>query len=156
MSKSLYLDELNQQQLEAVTSDPCNLLVLAGAGSGKTRVLVSRIAWLLQNFDISPFNILAVTFTNKAANQMRTRLNDILNFDPYNMWVGTFHGLAHRLLQRHFNEAGLLKSFQIIDALDQTRLIKQVYKLLNVNEEKWPIKQAQWFINNINNKKKTN
>jgi DNA helicase-2/ATP-dependent DNA helicase PcrA len=138
---------LNTAQYEAVTSKSRNLLVLAGAGSGKTRVLVYRIAWLLQNENIAPFNILAVTFTNKAAREMRGRLEIILNIPLGNMWVGTFHGLAHRLLRTHWQDAKLLQTFQILDNEDQLKLIKQVQNSLNIDIEKWPIKQSQWFIN---------
>ncbi len=138
---------LNTAQYQAVTSKLRNLLVLAGAGSGKTRVLVYRIAWLLQNENIAPFNILAVTFTNKAAREMRGRLENILNIPLDNMWVGTFHGLAHRLLRAHWQEAKLPQTFQILDNEDQLKLIKQVQNSLNLDIEKWPIKQSQWFIN---------
>lgn len=144
----MIIDSLNSAQREAVTAPPGNLLVLAGAGSGKTRVLVHRIAWLLQNDRIAPFNILAVTFTNKAAREMRGRLENILQIPLNNMWVGTFHGLAHRLLRAHWQEADLPQAFQILDSEDQFRLIKQVQKSLNIDIERWPIKQSQWFINN--------
>lgn len=140
------LRSLNTQQLDAVTASG-NLLVLAGAGSGKTRVLVHRIAWLLQN-KISPHNVLAVTFTNKAAREMRERLGKLISAPIDNMWVGTFHGLANRILRNHWQEANLAQNFQILDSDDQLRLLKQVYKALNLNEDKWPVKQAQWFINN--------
>lgn len=143
-----YLSLLNPAQREAVTADPGNLLVLAGAGSGKTRVLVYRIAWLLQNTKISPANILAVTFTNKAAREMRTRLEELLQIPMQVMWVGTFHGLAHRLLRTHWNEAGLKQTFQIIDSDDQYRIIRSIQKNLDFDESKWPVKQTQWFINN--------
>lgn len=142
-----YLKTLNPAQLEAVTAAPSNLLVLAGAGSGKTRVLVHRIAWLVQHQDITPFNILAVTFTNKAANEMRERLSKLVAIPVANMWVGTFHGLAHRLLRAHWQEAGLSQNFQILDAEDQLRLLKQIHKTLNLDDEKWPVKNSQWFIN---------
>jgi len=138
---------LNTAQYQAVTSKLKNLLVLAGAGSGKTRVLVYRIAWLLQNQNITPPNILAVTFTNKAAREMRGRLENILNIPLDNMWVGTFHGLAHRLLRTHWQDAKLPQTFQILDNEDQQKLIKQVQNSLNLDTEKWPIKQSQWFIN---------
>ncbi len=143
----MILDSLNTAQREAVTAPFGNLLVLAGAGSGKTRVIVHRIAWLLQNERISPFNILAVTFTNKAAREMRGRLENILQIPLSNMWVGTFHGLAHRLLRAHWQEAELPQTFQILDSEDQFRLIKQVQKSLNIDIEKWPVKLAQGFIN---------
>lgn len=142
-----YNKTLNTAQYQAVTSKLKNLLVLAGAGSGKTRVLVHRIAWLLQNENIAPFNILAVTFTNKAAREMRSRLENILNIPLDNMWVGTFHGLAHRLLRTHWQDAKLPQTFQILDNEDQLKLIKQVHNSLNLDNEKWPIKQSQWFIN---------
>lgn len=147
MNNLYKLEELNDVQCKAVTAPPANLLVLAGAGSGKTRVLVHRIAWLIQNRDISPFNILAVTFTNKAAREMRSRLEQLLNIPLENMWVGTFHGLAHRLLRLHWQTAGLPQSFQILDAEDQQRLIKRVHKSSDLDEEKWPVKYSQWFIN---------
>ncbi len=143
-----YINELNDAQKQAVTAAPSNLLVLAGAGSGKTRVLVHRIVWLLQNTEISPVNILAVTFTNKAAREMRGRLEAMLQIPMQTMWVGTFHGLAHRLLRTHWQEAGLKQTFQIIDSDDQYRLIRRIQKNLNVCEERWPVKQTQWFINN--------
>lgn len=147
MIQPAYLTELNKPQAEAVTAPPVDLLVLAGAGSGKTKVLVSRIVWLLQNTDLIPANILAVTFTNKAAKEMRDRLEKALNLTLNTMWVGTFHGLAHRLLRMHWQEAKLPQSFQIIDSEDQYRLIKRVHDTLNLDNEKWPIKQSQGFIN---------
>jgi DNA helicase-2/ATP-dependent DNA helicase PcrA len=147
MQEQDYLAELNKPQQEAVTTPPGNLLVLAGAGSGKTRVLVSRIVWLLQNANIIPANVMAVTFTNKAANEMRSRLEKILNLSLSTMWVGTFHGLAHRLLRLHWQAAKLPQAFQIIDSEDQYRLLKRVHETLNLDNEKWPIKQSQGFIN---------
>jgi DNA helicase II / ATP-dependent DNA helicase PcrA len=147
MNEQTYLTELNNSQREAVAAPPGNLLVLAGAGSGKTRVLVSRIVWLLQNANIIPANIMAVTFTNKAANEMRSRLEKILNLSLSTMWVGTFHSLAHRLLRLHWQAAKLPQAFQIIDAEDQYRLLKRVHETLNLDNEKWPIKQSQGFIN---------
>ncbi|HBC72119.1 MAG TPA: DNA helicase II [Coxiellaceae bacterium] len=141
-----FLSDLNSAQHQAVTFTGGNLLVLAGAGSGKTRVLVHRIAWLLSQ-GASPQNILAVTFTNKAATQMRIRLEQMLQFSLASMWVGTFHGLAHRLLRLHWQEAGLVQSFQILDADDQTRLLKRIHKALSLDPEKWPVKQSQAFIN---------
>lgn len=132
----------------AVSYQPANLLVLAGAGSGKTKVLVSRIAYLIQNHRIGPANIMAVTFTNKAAREMRERLEKMLQFPVTSMWVGTFHGLAHRFLRAHWQEAGLSQHFQIIDSEDQFRIIKRLQKDLDLAEERWPIKQTQWFINN--------
>jgi DNA helicase II / ATP-dependent DNA helicase PcrA len=141
------LDRLNDAQRGAVTSTADNLLVLAGAGSGKTRVLVHRIAYLMQK-GIDARNILAVTFTNKAAREMRERLEKILNIPLTHMWIGTFHGLAHRLLRLHWLEADLPESFQVLDADDQLRLIKNVCKQLNLDPERWPPKQSQSFINN--------
>jgi len=143
-----HISLLNEVQQKAVTAEPSHLLILAGAGSGKTRVLVHRIAWLLQYGNITPFNILAVTFTNKAANEMRERLNKLVTIPTSNMWVGTFHGIAHRLLRIHWNEAGLSQNFQIIDSEDQKRLIKKIHKTLNLDDKKWPVENSQWFINN--------
>lgn len=142
------LHSLNDCQREAVSSAPGHFLVLAGAGSGKTRVLVHRIAWLIEKEDFSPHSILAVTFTNKAAGEMRHRLSELMGYSTQSMWVGTFHGLAHRLLRMHFKEARLPEGFQILDSDDQQRMIKKVLKNMNLNEEKWPPKQAQSFINN--------
>lgn len=148
---SSFLSDLNEAQAQAVTSSGKNLLVLAGAGSGKTRVLVYRIAWLLsQGTDLR--NILAVTFTNKAAKEMRDRLESMLGISLAPMWIGTFHGLAHRLLRLHHIEAGLDESFQILDADDQARLLKRIYKTLSFDQDQWPIKQAQAFINSCKEK----
>lgn len=138
---------LNAQQHQAVTATPGNLLVLAGAGSGKTRVLVHRIAWLLENTDVSQLGILAVTFTNKAANEMRARIEQLVGPTSHGMWIGTFHGLAHRLLRAHWRDASLPEAFQILDAEDQTRLIRRIMKELSIDEDRWPVKQAQSFIN---------
>ncbi|MCX7120415.1 MAG: DNA helicase II [Gammaproteobacteria bacterium] len=139
---------LNDAQREAVTAPLQHLLVLAGAGSGKTRVLVHRIAYLMAEHNVSPFEILAVTFTNKAANEMRTRIEKLRGVPANHLWVGTFHGLAHRLLRTHFLEAQLPQSFQIIDSDDQLRLIKRIHRAMNLDETAWPPKQTQWFINN--------
>ncbi len=141
------LESLNQAQQEAVASPAKHLLVLAGAGSGKTRVLVHRIAWLMVHEHLSPYSILAVTFTNKASAQMRTRIENLLGISLSNMWVGTFHGLAHRFLRLHWQESGLPQSFQILDADDQNRLVKRVIKNLELDEARWPPKQAVWYIN---------
>lgn len=141
------LNNLNDAQRGAVTGPPEHMLVLAGAGSGKTRVLVHRIAWLNQVEGISPFNIFAVTFTNKAAAEMRQRVEELQGLPVTGMWVGTFHGLAHRLLRNHWKEAKLPQSFQILDSDDQYRLIRRVLKSLDMDEAKWPPKQAQGFIN---------
>ena len=147
MDVSHLLNDLNDAQRQAVAAEPGNLLVLAGAGSGKTRVLVHRIAWLIQAEGFSPYSILAVTFTNKAAREMRERIDALLGISTRGMWVGTFHGLAHRLLKAHWQEAGLPDNFQILDSDDQLRLIKRVHRELELDENQWPPKQSQWFIN---------
>ena len=141
------LQNLNVAQRHAVAAPPGPLLVLAGAGSGKTRVLTHRIAWLVETQAVSPQSILAVTFTNKAAHEMRGRIEAMLGFSVSGMWVGTFHGLSHRLLRAHFREAGLPQTFQILDSDDQFRLIRRVLKTLELDEAYWPPRQAQWFIN---------
>jgi DNA helicase-2/ATP-dependent DNA helicase PcrA len=141
------LDDLNEAQREAVTAPPGHMLVLAGAGSGKTRVLVHRIAWLCQVEGVSPYNIFAVTFTNKAAAEMRGRVEKLQGMPISGMWVGTFHGLSHRLLRAHWKEAGLPQTFQILDSDDQYRLIRRVLKALELDESRWPPRQAQGFIN---------
>lgn len=147
MDVSHLLDSLNDEQRRAVSAPPGSMLVLAGAGSGKTRVLVHRIAWLMQVEGVSPFGILAVTFTNKAAREMRSRIEELLERPIGGMWVGTFHGLAHRLLRQHWREANLPENFQILDSDDQLRLIKRLSKALGINEDKWPPRQVQWYIN---------
>lgn len=144
---SLLLNSLNDAQRQAVAAPLGRQLVLAGAGSGKTRVLVHRIAWLIQVEHASPHSILSVTFTNKAAAEMRQRIEQLLGINPAGMWVGTFHGLAHRLLRAHWQEAGLSQSFQILDSDDQQRLVKRVIRDLGLDEQRWPARQAQWFIN---------
>ncbi|MEQ8514579.1 MAG: UvrD-helicase domain-containing protein, partial [Chromatocurvus sp.] len=141
------LSPLNDAQRDAVAADSTNLLVLAGAGSGKTRVLVHRIAWLIRAEGLSPQTILAVTFTNKAAREMRGRIEEMLAIPAHGMWVGTFHGLAHRLLKAHWQDASLVQNFQILDSDDQLRLIKRVCRELQLDESRWPPRQAQWFIN---------
>lgn len=141
------LAHLNDAQREAVTAAAEPVLVVAGAGSGKTRVLVHRIAWLIEVESVSPMGILAVTFTNKAAAEMRSRSEALLNMPVANLWVGTFHGLAHRLLRRHWQEAGLPQSFQIIDSEDQQRLIRRMLKNLELDESTWVPREIQWFIN---------
>lgn len=143
----MLLNGLNQKQKEAVSTPLGNILVLAGAGSGKTRVLVSRIAWLIEQEGLSPHAILAVTFTNKAAGEMRERLSSLLSMPIQGLWVGTFHGLCHRLLRRHHKEANLPEHFHILDSEDQGRLIKKVLSSLNLDIEQWPVKQSQAFIN---------
>ncbi|MCU9950751.1 DNA helicase II [Pseudomonas sp. PDM13] len=144
---SLLLNSLNDAQRQAVAASLGRQLVLAGAGSGKTRVLVHRIAWLIQVEHASPHSILSVTFTNKAAAEMRHRIEQLLGINPAGMWVGTFHGLAHRLLRAHWQEAGLAENFQILDSDDQQRLVKRVIRELGLDEQRWPARQAQWFIN---------
>ncbi|HAJ42447.1 MAG TPA: DNA helicase II, partial [Alcanivorax sp.] len=141
------IEGLNPAQRDAVTAEDRHLLVLAGAGSGKTRVLVHRIAWQIATEQASPFGILAVTFTNKAAAEMRGRIEQLLDMPAGGMWVGTFHGIAHRLLRQHWQEAGLPQNFEIIDADDQQRLIKRVIRELGLDEQRWPARQATWFIN---------
>ncbi len=147
MDVSHIFESLNTEQRNAVASPSQNLLVLAGAGSGKTRVLVHRIAWLMQAGHTSPFAILAVTFTNKAAREMRSRIESLLGQSLSGMWVGTFHGLAHRLLRSHWKEAGLPEDFHILDSDDQLRLLKRLCKTLHVDEDKWSPRQCQWYIN---------
>ncbi len=141
------IDSLNDAQRQAVSADLKNLLVLAGAGSGKTRVLVHRIAWLIETEGLSPYSIMAVTFTNKAAREMRGRIEHLLGINTHGMWVGTFHGLAHRLLRAHWRDAGLRDNFQIMDSDDQLRLLKRLCKEMNLDDNRWPARQFQWFIN---------
>ncbi len=141
------LDGLNDKQLEAVTLPHQSALILAGAGSGKTRVLTTRIAWLIQTEQISPMGLMAVTFTNKAAKEMLTRLTAMLPINTRGMWAGTFHGLCNRLLRAHYREAGLPSTFQILDTSDQLSAIKRVMKLMNVDDEKFVPKQVQGYIN---------
>ncbi len=138
---------LNPAQKEAVTAPPEHRLVLAGAGSGKTRVLTHRIAWLIAVEGISPHSVLAVTFTNKAAAEMRHRIEELINVPIRAMWVGTFHGIAHRMLRLHWKEARLPQNFQILDADDQQRLVKRVLRSLEMPEEQWPVKLVTGFIN---------
>lgn len=147
MDVSDILSGLNDAQRDAVAAESGNMLVLAGAGSGKTRVLVHRIAWLIRAEGLSPHGVLAVTFTNKAAREMRGRIEHMLQIPTHGMWVGTFHGLAHRLLKTHYKEAGLPQNFQILDSDDQLRLVKRVCRELELDESRWPPKQAQWYIN---------
>jgi DNA helicase-2/ATP-dependent DNA helicase PcrA len=146
-TESTLLTGLNNKQLEAVTLPQQSALILAGAGSGKTRVLTARIAWLIQTGQVSPTGLLAVTFTNKAAKEMLTRITASLPINTRGMWVGTFHGLCNRLLRAHHREAGLPASFQILDISDQLSVIKRLMKLMNVDDEKFPPKQVQNFIN---------
>ena len=147
MSLDPILERLNAAQRAAVTAPLGPVLVLAGAGSGKTRVLTHRIAWLIQAEGVSPHAILAVTFTNKAAGEMRARVENLLGMPPGVLWIGTFHGIAHRLLRRHWHEAGLIEGFQIIDSEDQQRLIKKLLKAQQLDETRWVPREVQWFIN---------
>ncbi|MCL6556297.1 MAG: UvrD-helicase domain-containing protein [Burkholderiales bacterium] len=147
MNAPAFLAQLNPEQLAAVTLPRESALILAGAGSGKTRVLTTRIAWLIQTGQASPGHILAVTFTNKAAREMLTRLSSMLPINTRGMWVGTFHGLANRLLRAHHREAGLPQLFQILDQQDQLAAIKRVLKAANVDDERYPPRQVQYFIN---------
>lgn len=144
---SKLLENLNPEQLTAVTLPPQAALILAGAGSGKTRVLTTRIAWLLQTGQVSPASLLAVTFTNKAAREMLTRIGAMLPINTRGMWVGTFHGLCNRMLRAHYREAALPQTFQILDTSDQLAAIKRLLKTLNVDDEKFPPRELQYFIN---------
>src|SRR3989475_4966512 len=141
------LENLNPEQLAAVTLPDQSALILAGAGSGKTRVLTTRIAWLIQTGNVSPNGVLAVTFTNKAAREMLTRISAMLPISPRGMWVGTFHGLCNRLLRAHYRDAGLPQLFQILDSQDQHAAVKRVLKALGVVEDRFPAREAQYFIN---------
>ncbi len=147
MDVSHIIDSLNDAQRQAVTASTDHTLILAGAGSGKTRVLVHRIAWLLAVENMSPQNIVAVTFTNKAAAEMRGRIEDMINGTLSGMWVGTFHGLAHRLLRSHWAEADLPQGFQILDSDDQFRVVKRIVKGMELDEQLWPPRKIQWYIN---------
>ncbi|QPK61949.1 DNA helicase II [Methylomonas sp. LL1] len=147
MEPSTIIASLNDAQRLAVSAPMQAMLVLAGAGSGKTRVLVHRIAWHIKINHISPQHILAVTFTNKAANEMRARVEDLLQISARTMWIGTFHGLAHRLLRQHAKQAKLPDNFQVMDSDDQLRIVKRLLKAMNIDDSKWPPKQVQWFIN---------
>ena len=141
------LESLNDAQRRAVTAPAEPTLVIAGAGSGKTRVLVHRAAWLIDVEGVSPQGLLAVTFTNKAAAEMRGRIESLLDMPVSHLWIGTFHGLAHRLLRRHWGEAKLPQNFQIIDSDDQLRLIKRLLKNLEIDDSRWVPREIQWFIN---------
>src|SRR6056297_1423708 len=147
MDVSHLLDDLNDAQRQAVTLDDRDCLVLAGAGSGKTRVLVHRIAWLIQVEHVSPMAIMAVTFTNKAAGEMRGRVEELLNIPSAGLWIGTFHGICHRLLRLHAEEVGLPDTFQILDSDDQYRLIRRVIRDAEIDEGEFPARQMQSFIN---------
>jgi|TARA_B110000902_G_scaffold266960_1_gene357163 DNA helicase-2/ATP-dependent DNA helicase PcrA len=147
MDVTSIIDSLNDAQRNAVCAESGNQLILAGAGSGKTRVLVHRIAWLMQTEKVSPYSIMAVTFTNKSAKEMRNRIEDLQGSSLRGMWVGTFHGLAHRLLKSHWLDAGLPENFQILDSDDQLRVVKRVTRALDLDDSQWPPRQSQWFIN---------
>ena len=147
MDVSHILDNLNDAQRNAVTSEKQHLLVLAGAGSGKTRVLVHKIAWEVEALGRNPSSIMAVTFTNKAANEMRSRIEELLQSPMLDSWVGTFHGLSHKLLKRFHKEAGLSSGFTILDSDDQLRIVKRISKDLSLDEATWPARQSQWQIN---------
>jgi DNA helicase-2/ATP-dependent DNA helicase PcrA len=144
---SLHLEHLNPEQLAAVTLPDEHALILAGAGSGKTRVLTTRIAWLVKGARVTPAGILAVTFTNKAAREMLTRITAMMAVNPRGMWIGTFHGLCNRMLRAHYRDAGLPQAFQILDSQDQLAAIKRLCKTLNVDEDRFPPRELQWFIN---------
>ena len=141
------LDGLNDAQRDAVSGTEKAALILAGAGSGKTRVLVHRVAWLIQVDNVSPYAILAVTFTNKAAGEMRERVQQMQQSPVGGMWIGTFHGIAHRLLRMHAQQLGLPDAFQVLDSDDQFRMIKRLLKSMNVDDSRWPPRQVQWYIN---------
>ncbi|NBD96136.1 MAG: DNA helicase II [Gammaproteobacteria bacterium] len=147
MDVSHLLDELNDAQREAVTAEDGHVLVLAGAGSGKTRVLVHRIAWLIQVHHVSPMGLLAVTFTNKAAGEMRARVGQLLGLRPDGLWIGTFHGICHRILRMHAADVGLPETFQILDSEDQYRLIRRVIRDMELDEGEYPARRMQGFIN---------
>ncbi|HIF9546164.1 TPA: DNA helicase II [Photobacterium damselae] len=147
MDISLLLDGLNDKQREAVAAPLGNYLVLAGAGSGKTRVLVHRIAWLIAIEQASPYSIMSVTFTNKAAAEMRGRINELMEGSTSGMWNGTFHGLCHRILRAHYLDARLPEDFNILDSDDQLRLLRRLIKAQNLDEKQWPPRQGAWYIN---------
>ncbi len=148
MDVSHIFNPLNEAQREAVAAAPGPVLVLAGAGSGKTRVLTHRIAWLIEGHQVPPASILAVTFTNKAAREMRGRIGQLFEIPPGGMWIGTFHGLCHRLLRLHHEDAGLPQDFEILDQDDQYRLIRRILKELDLDEAHWPPRQLQGMIGN--------
>ena len=144
---SLHLEHLNPEQLAAVTLEDEHALILAGAGSGKTRVLTTRIAWLIKGGRVTPGGVLAVTFTNKAAREMLTRLTAMLPVNPRGMWIGTFHGLCNRMLRAHHRDAGLPQTFQILDSQDQLGAVKRLVKALDVDEDRFAPREVQYFIN---------
>ncbi|MDH5570804.1 MAG: DNA helicase II [Gammaproteobacteria bacterium] len=147
MDVSQILDPLNDAQRQAVCAPAGHIQILAGAGSGKTRVLVHRIAWLMQAEGVSPYSILSVTFTNKAAGEMRSRIEHLLKIPAGGLWVGTFHGIAHRLLRAHWKEADLPQGFQILDSEDQLRTIRRLIRDMGLDDNHYPPKEAQWYIN---------
>jgi len=147
MDAALLIDGLNDKQRQAVASPLENMLVLAGAGSGKTRVLVHRIAWLIAVEQASPFSVMSVTFTNKAAAEMRGRIEELMMGSASGMWNGTFHGICHRILRAHYLDARLPEDFQIIDSEDQQRMLRRIIKAQNLDEKQWPARQACWWIN---------
>ncbi|MBS1270516.1 MAG: DNA helicase II [Gammaproteobacteria bacterium] len=147
MDVSYILDPLNDAQREAVAAPPGPVLVLAGAGSGKTRVLTHRVSWLVEAHGVSPLSVLAVTFTNKAAQEMRGRIEGMLGYSLRGMWMGTFHGVAHRLLRAHHRDAGLEEGFQILDSADQHRIVRRVLRDMGLDEGYWAPKQVQWYLN---------
>ena len=142
MDITAIIDQLNDQQRQAVCMTPCNQLILAGAGSGKTKVLVHRIAYLLQTHTAKPSEILAVTFTNKAAAEIKARIAGLIQHQPTHLWIGTFHSLCHRMLRQHHTLCDLPEHFQIIDTDDQLKLIKRIQKEHNLDEQQWPSKQT--------------
>ena len=148
MDVSYILDDLNSPQREAVSDESQFSLILAGAGSGKTRVITHKVAWLCKVHNLNPMSLLTVTFTNKAAKEMRGRIENILGEQLNQMWCGTFHSLFHRMLRRHWEEARLPRSFSILDSEDQNRVIKRVIKSLELDDATWQPSQVQWFINN--------
>src|ERR1700756_3068153 len=141
------LENLNPEQLAAVTLPYGSALILAGAGSGKTRVLTTRIAWLLATGQATPLSVLAVTFTNKAAKEMLARLSALTPVNTRGMWIGTFHGFFHRMLRVHHRDAGLPQLYQIMDMQDQLALIKRLYKAHGIDDERFPARQLQGLIN---------
>ena len=147
MDVSYILDELNPIQREAVTDDSLHSLILAGAGSGKTKVITHKVAWLSSVKGVNPMSLLTVTFTNKAAREMRGRIENILEENLNQMWCGTFHGIFHKMLKIHWKEANLLKDFSVIDSEDQLRVLKRVIQAMNLDLETWQPRDAQWFIN---------
>ena len=147
MDVSHILDPLNEAQRQAVCAPAGHIRILAGAGSGKTRVLVYRIAWLIETQAVSPYGILAVTFTNKSAGEMRGRIEQLLGVPTGALWVGTFHGIAHRLLRAHWEKAGLSQGFQILDSEDQRRALRRVIRGMGLDESRWQPKELQWYIN---------